>query len=150
MKPKEYLRQLRRLDQMIDHKLTVAQMNFETKTGIKGMRYDKDRVQTSLTGDAVLDAIIEKDEVMKKIDEDIDKLNRMRNLIVDQIDRIDNELYREVLFKMYVQWRQYGTLLRVAAAMSPEHTYSYDHIKHIHGYALKRFGEVNTPLTPLI
>lgn len=142
MKAKEYLQQLQRLDTVINQKIKeVHDLRLQAQsTG--GIDYSKERVQTSPSGDApFVKPICRIIDLEAEINAEIDKFVDEKYKIINQIQGLKNSDYIALLFKRYVE---YKSLERICVEMN----FSYDYIKHLHGYALKDFEDRILNTTP--
>lgn len=134
MTPKEYLSQIYKFEMLIKQKQT-EKAQLKEFDGVAGIDYTKEKVQTSSKNEAPYISIVEK---LIKCEFDINKLiGEFLNLkmkIIGEIQSLANPQHIEILFKKYVEFKR----LEVIAV---EMNYSYDYIKHVHGYALQAFGE---------
>lgn len=133
MKAKEYLQQLRRLDTIINQKNNeLADLRMKSRS-IGSVDSSKERVQTSPSGDASFVNIIGR---MIDLEEEIKQETKAfvceKHKIINQIQGLKNADYISLLYKRYVEYKSLG---KIAAEMN----FSYDHIKHLHGYALIDF-----------
>lgn len=128
--PKEYLRQLRTAEIKIEQKeeeLERLKSSLESiSTGTDG-----ERVQTT-PRDRLSEEITRIVDLEKEINSDLGALLMLRNKIINEIQSMDNPVYINILYKRYVE---YKSLEEIAVEMS----YSYIHIKRLHGYALLEF-----------
>lgn len=129
MKAKDYLKQLKKLDKMIENKLAEKQHWKEIATGTT-QTMSMDRVQTSGNQQKMADAISRYMDIEKEIDRRVDKLIDARREIVEVIEQLDATEY-DMLHKLYVQ---YWTMQDVANAMDK----SYSWVTTVHGRALQR------------
>lgn len=132
MRAKEYLQQLQKLDTVINQKMKEMQ-ELRYSFSIGGIDYSKDRVQTSLSGDAPFVKLIGKiADLEAVIDAEIDRFVDEKHRIINQIQQLQNPDFISLLYKRYVE---YKSLEQICVEMK----FSYDYIKHLHGYALKDF-----------
>lgn len=134
MKPKEYLIQLKYLDNEIDCKLKLIE---ETKA--KALSVGSFSTEPRSGGSSRLDFtdwISKLADMEKEINIKIDELVNLQKTINAQIDGVQNSLYRLVLTSHYIRNM---TLGEIAA----EYNYDYSYIKHVHGYALLEFKKNN-------
>ncbi len=130
---KEYLQQLQRLDTVINQK--VAELNdLRWKAeSVGSIDYARDRVQTSPAADApFVNAIGRIADLEAEISAEIEQYANEKHLIIKQIQGLANPAYVQILYKRYVEFKP----LEVIAA---EMNYTYDHIRHLHRYALQKF-----------
>lgn len=142
MKAKEYLQQLQRLDTVINQKIKeVHDLRLQAQsTG--GIDYSKERVQTSPSGDApFVKPICRIIDLEAEINAEIDRFVDEKHKIINQIQDLKNSDYIRLLFKRYVEFK---SLERICVEMN----FSYDYIKHLHGYALKDFEDKILNTTP--
>ena len=133
MTPKEYLKQIERLDTLIKQRRD-EQEELEKYDGINGVDYISDRVQTSPSNDVSFIRMIEKIEIIKEqINVQIGEYLELKHKIIGEIQGLPNSIHVRILFEKYVNYKR----LEVIAV---EMNYSYDYIKHQHGYALQSFG----------
>ena len=137
MKPKEYLNQIQSLEWSI-YLNQEAIERVRSRLDIKGISYDKDKVQSS-PEDMMPDMIAGLITLEEKNERKRDELVYMLDIISRQIDGMDDVLDKKILYKRYVKGM---SLLSIAKEMS----YSYDHIRHRHGVALQKFGQKYAPL----
>lgn len=142
MKAKEYLQQLQRLDTVINQKIKeVHDLRLQAQsTG--GLDYSKERVQSSPSGDApFVKPICRIIGLEAEINAEIDRFVDEKHKIINQIQGLKNSDYISLLFKRYVEFK---SLERICVEMN----FSYDYIKHLHGYALKDFEDKILNTTP--
>jgi len=142
MKAKEYLRRLRRLDSVINQKLRELSELKAMSISAGGLDYSKERVQTSPSGDAPFLKIINKMiDLEAEINNEIDAFIAEKRKIINQIQSLKNADYVGLLYKRYIE---YKSLDQICDEMS----FSYDYIKHLHGYALRDFEKRVLNSTP--
>lgn len=131
-KAKEYLRQIRKLDVMIEQRIRERD-SLRQFDGVSGISLDTDPVQTSPNGAAPFESTVERLITLEtELDDLIDEYVSTRNRIIGEIQGIENTVYIDLLYKRYVE---YKTLEVIAVEMN----YSYERIRHLHGYALRAF-----------
>lgn len=142
MKAKEYLQQLQRLDTVINQKIKEVQdLRVQMQSG-GGIDYSKERVQSSPSGDApFVKPICKIIDLEAEINAEIDKFVDEKHKIINQIQGLKNSDYISLLFKRYAEFK---SLERICVEMN----FSYDYIKHLHGYALKEFEDKILNTTP--
>lgn len=131
MTAKEYLRTLRWTELSIETRKDELRRLDAEYTYLSGISYDRDRVQTSPSGDAFPQSDRRIDLVIK-IREDILAMQRLRTDIIGKITGLDNPLYSQVLLERYVNYLSFDD---IAVKMG----YSYVYVTHIHGEALQEF-----------
>lgn len=133
MTAKQYLRQLSDLDDLINQELRDIENLQKKRTCLRGISYDQDRVQTSPKGEAPFVHEIEKlADLEERIREDVQKYTDLKHTIIIQINGLENKTFVKILYRRYVVGE---SLCKIAADLD----YSYDRVKHLHGYALKAF-----------
>lgn len=131
-KAKEYLQQIRRLDELIEQRIKErdALRNFD---GVTAIQYDGDPVQTSHSGSAPFEKSVEKlISLEEELDVLIDEFVTTKNRIIGEIQSLSNLKYVELLFKRYVEYKSFGEI-------SKEMHYEYYWTCKMHGYALQEF-----------
>lgn len=142
MKAKEYLQQLQRLDTVINQKIKEVQALRVQARSTGGLDYSKERVQSSPSGDApFVKPICRIIDLEAEINAEIDRFVDEKHKIINQIQGLKNSDYIRLLFKRYVEFK---SLERICVEMN----FSYDYIKHLHGYALKDFEDKILNTTP--
>lgn len=131
MTTKEYLSQISRLDKMIKNKLSEVSQLRELSYGISAVT-NEERVQTTPNFDKIGTAYCKIAEMEEKLDKLIDEYVDKKNLIVSQIDKIENEMYYDILFARYIEKK---TFEKIAIDLN----YSFRNTTRLHGKALKEF-----------
>lgn len=132
MTAKEYLTALKKLDIRIKQKKEHAEELRQAVTGTESFDYSKLRVQASLTEDKLGDSVIKIMELEYEIQQLIIDMHEQKNRIINEIHDLDNADYIRLLYMRYVE---YLSLEEIAVKMC----FSYDRIRHMHGYALQEF-----------
>lgn len=131
MKTQDYLKQIERIDRMIQNKLSEISQIRDIATSITIMPKDI-HVQTSIDKDRMGSAIAKLVDLEKEIDCLIDEYVGKKKKIIKQIDNIcDTNMYH-VLSKRYVARKELGVI-------AIEMGYSFKQICRIHGNALIEF-----------
>ena len=137
MTAKEYLMQVRRARLELRH---VSDNLEELRTqaeGIGAITYDKDAVQVS-PADHMSEVVIRLVEQEQKYAERVIFLHRIIDTISRQIAAMPNPAHAEVLRLRYtVEWSETGMWTGIADRMG----YTKGYAQHLHGEALKSFGE---------
>lgn len=134
----EYLRQLGNINAAIDQDLKRLEEMRAYATGGGGIRYDKDRVQTSPV-DTMSAAVIDIVDLESRIGQTIRRYVEARETIIEQIRGLHNEVYTRILYDVYVL----GMTLKEAAADIGLHENTASRHKCA---AVVLFGETYTPL----
>lgn len=133
MKAKEYLRQLYRLEVVIKQKMKEKEELYYLLRGISGIDYSREKVQASRPNEAYFAKILEKASGLdEEINSEIDKFIDLKHLIIKQIQSMDEHNYIELLYKRYVEFKDFSTI-------ADEMNYSDRQIFRLHGMALKAF-----------
>ena len=99
------------------------------------IRYDKDKVQTSNNADSISDTVSKIMELEEKINTDIDELVELKSVARDNIERMENEVEKVILYKRYFNNESFENI-------AVECGYSWRHIHRLHGEALKNFDKI--------
>lgn len=134
MDTKQYLQQISRLDRLINNKLSEISQLRELAYGISAAT-NEERVQTTPNFDKIGTAYCKIEEMEEKLDKLIDEYIDKKNLIISQIDKIENEIYYEILFARYIEKKTFEKI-------ADEMTYSWRQIIRIHGRALQEFERI--------
>ena len=140
MTAKEYLRTLRWTELSIETRKDELRRLDAEYTYLSGISYDRDRVQTSPSGDAFPQSDRRIDLAIK-IREDILAMQKLRTGIIGKITGLDNPLYSQVLLERYVNYLSFDDI-------ADKMHYSYVYITHIHGEALQEFARRYLPNAP--
>lgn len=131
---KQYLLQIRAKEKRIE-RIIILLTQIQTEVERTTSRFDSEHVSGN---SGIRDRLAEL--VARKADVETDLLRQMQELIsqkarvTKQIHSLEDLREEAVLFKRYVEGK---SLYKTATEMS----YSYDRIRHIHGQALRHFGE---------
>ena len=124
---------MRRLDELINQKNQELDYLKHKVATISGIDYSKDRVQTSMFGDAPYTNIITRIvDLSSEIDSEIDRFVDKKHRIINQIQQIESVDEMKVLHKRYIQFL---TFEKIAVDMN----YTIRNIYFIHGRALQSF-----------
>lgn len=130
MTTKEYLLQVTHLDKKIDANLEMLALEKSKLTRVTS-KFDENKVQSSggVNFDETLASVI---DLETKITKEIDAYINLKAKISSEINSMKDNTLALILFKRYV-------LNKTLAEIAKELCYSYDHIKHLHGQALREF-----------
>lgn len=134
MQAKQYLKELKRLDTCINQQLQEKAALYTSTIG--AARTDKDRVQTSGSGDMMPELIQRLLDLEAEIDKEIDNFADQKRKMIRQIQGLKNETYVSLLYRRYVEFK---SLEEIAVEMN----YTYQHTRRMHGYALAEFQRVH-------
>ena len=133
MNAKDFLRQIKKLDRLIENKLIEIQrwkdIANNTTATLSG-----ERVQSSGNPQKIADAICRYIDLEREINQDIDELVEAKKDVIGVIEQLNATEY-DIIHKIYVQ---YLTLEDVADAY--DRTYSW--ATTIHGRALKHIQNI--------
>lgn len=133
MNAKDFLRQIKKLDRLIENKLIEIQrwkdIANNTTATLSG-----ERVQSSGNPQKIADAICRYIDLEREINQDIDKLVDAKKDVISVIEQLNATEY-DIIHKIYVQ---HLTLEDVADAY--DRTYSW--ATTIHGRALKHIQNI--------
>ena len=104
---------------------------------VRGLSYDKDKVQTSATDDQMLRLIAQADNLTGKWQKEMDALMQAKARIMFEISLIERPSYKWLLMYRYVdgmKWSQVAAALNVSDMRS---------LFRMHGRALKAFENAN-------
>lgn len=130
MEAKEFLKQIYRLDKMIENKIAECEQ-WETIAMNITAHSEGERVQSSGNPQKMADAVCRCVDLEREIYETVAKLSRIQKEVVRVIEQLDDTLQYDILHKKYVQ---YKSLTEIAI----ETRYSYQHIVDNHGKAIKK------------
>lgn len=131
---KEYLRQIQRIESMIEAK--TAEITHLKSVAVNiTPNYDGERVQASGKHDKIADSVVKYVDLEREIDSLIDSLVDKRREIISVIEELTNPLQYAVLSKHYIQYKSF-------AQIAEEEHYSYWYILEVHGAAVKRVREI--------
>ena len=135
MTAKEYLNQIKSLKLSISYKRDEITQMYDEILSVSGIDYSKDRVDTSTQAGAAFERtanLIADRE--KELHELVERMELTRIRIEKQIEAMEDETYKMILRRRYVQeWQLYD--------IAKDLNYSYDWIRHVHADALKAFDE---------
>ena len=135
MDAKEYLLQLRQLDNYIRQNQEMLDELRQEASGIDSINYSRQRVKTGASvRSPAEDAAMKLHELSCTLRKEIAEYANLKRLIISQIRSLENEAYSRVLYKRYVEYKP-------LEAIADEMGYSYAYTRHLHGWALKEFGE---------
>ena len=133
MKAKEFLKQLKKLDRMIENKLIEKQQWKSIAEGTTA-NSEGERVQSSGSQQKMADAVNRYVDIEKEIDRFIDRLIDTKKDVISVIEQLDATEY-DFLHKVYVQ---YLTLDDVADMYEKSHGWAIT----LHGRALQKVQKI--------
>ena len=124
---KEELNNILKLNDRIQSKIRQKEELRATMTGVSGIDYSKDRVQTSPTN-SIEELVIKIVDFEEEITRDIDKLVDMKREACNSINRVDG-IYGTILEMRYLECMRWE---EIAYRLG----YSIQHVYRLHGQAL--------------
>ena len=134
MKAKDFLKQLQRLDKLIENKL-IEQAQWKSIALGTSAQMNGERVQSSGSQQKMADAVNRYIDIEHEIDGVIDNLIETKKKVIAVIEQLEDTTEYDLIHKMYVQ---YLTLYEVADLYGK--TYSW--ATSIHGRALNHIQEI--------
>lgn len=132
MNAQKYLQQIKVLDTKIKQKEEQIEYLKEAAGGAGAIRYDKEKIQVSMTDSKLEQMVIEYMQLEQEVQEQKLHLEKVRNVIIGQIHDLCDDRYINVLFKRYVEVKSYELI-------AVEMNYSFDYVKELHRDALEDF-----------
>lgn len=132
MNAQKYLQQIKVLETKIKQKEEQIEYLKEGASGAGAIRYDKDKVQTSMTDSKLESLVIQYMTLEQEVQEQILHLEQVRHRIIGEIQELHDDRYINVLFKRYVEIKSYELI-------AVEMNYSFDYVKELHRDALEDF-----------
>jgi DNA-directed RNA polymerase specialized sigma subunit len=134
MNAKQYLRQVRRLDNTVNAKLEQVEV-LRAMTTRMTANLTADKVQESNILDKIPTLICKIVDLENEITNDIDKLIDLKTEVMRKIDSIQNDDYRLLLTLRYLNFK---TWEQIAVEMN----FDYSWIHRLHAKALIQFDEL--------
>lgn len=131
MTTKDYLKQIGRLNRMIENKLAEINQLKTIAYNSSATNSSTERVQTSADQDKIGNIVSEIVDTEKELQTMITK----RCTIVSQIESVDNTYYYDILAKHYILGKDFKCI-------SVEKERSMRHIGRMHDKALKEFEKM--------
>ena len=133
---KEYLNKIRYIDNEINAKEEIKQRMYERLASVKATQYREIDVQGGIRKTSE-DRILEYIEYSEHINELIDGLVNLKMTVVEEIEKIDDGLYRTILTERYINNRKWDD---IAGILDYEDSRP---IFRAHNDALREFIKVN-------
>lgn len=111
MTAKEYLEQIKKIDTLIDNKISEQRQWYEKATSTTP-NMSSERVQSSGSNSKMADAMNNYIDIGRQINECIDELANKRKEIIQTIERLSEPEY-DVLHKVYVQYLTYDEVAAI-------------------------------------
>lgn len=136
---KQYLNQIKRLDNLINTKQHELETLKSMLTNIT-VPLQQDRVQSNGAGDTIGNTVAKIVDLQNEINEQIDRFVDSRAKIVKQIDMIQNPDFHKLL---YLRYLQYKTWNQIAEELShKDDPFSLQWVHTMHGRALQEFQKI--------
>ena len=129
---KKYLLQIRQISGAIVRRKKELKNLRSSGMSLRPQNYSADRVQHSYSGQRSEKMAEWRADLQREIQEDIERLAKLRHEIVTKINGLSRPEYSEMLHSIYVEGKD---LARTAEEMH----YSYNYACTLHGRALKEF-----------
>ena len=130
MTTKDYLKQVKVLDRKIRHKESQLRELEARIMQAGGMDYEHERVSTSPKGDRLADDVIRMVELKEQISAERAEYFEKKEMIVNQIHKLEDARYIDILVKRYVELKAFDV---IAAEMH----YSERRVYYLHREALQ-------------
>lgn len=136
MTGKEFLSEYKKLKLRIKGKQEQLEELREAMDGLRAIRYDQDKVQSSPSGDPILEGLVKIERQKDSIAKDITGLVALSDDIVNRIGRMKSPALMDLLMRRYIKDESFE---QIAVDMN----YSYKTTLNYHGDALLEFESVN-------
>lgn len=136
MTVKQYLQQIKSHEASVRRLRDLLHTIHCEMSMLKSPSYDSDKVQSPNSEDKMLNLIIRYSETEALLTDEINRLLTVRDKIVRQIESLDNDKHREVLYLLYVKHMRWDD---IADTMH----YSRRRVEQLHGNALLEFRNKN-------
>lgn len=134
MTAKQYLKQIKKLDNLINTKLELLEKMRSMSTSVSQI-FEPNKIKNKNLRNKTEDLIIKIVDLEREITDDIDRLVDLKRAILQKIDKLENKDYIRILIKRYVL---YKTWEQIAVEMK----YSFRHVIRMHGHALQEFEKI--------
>lgn len=136
MTAREYLSEVQRLQTIIEQKQERIKEIRESVSTVRAVRFDLEKVQGGRQTDKIGEAVAKIVDLEKEVENDIVSLMYRQHEITNQIHRVDNLNYMKILFKRYIEGKDFQTVTN-------EIPLTYEYVLNMHGKALKAFETAN-------
>lgn len=137
MTTKEYLSQIELFDEKIKQKKSELHDLKLIATSTGGMNYDADRVQTSPTGDTLVNKVAKYVDLEAEIEREMHDFMVLKHRIINEIHELQDVRFVNLLFKRYVELKGFE---KIAVEMD----YNYDYVRELHALAINAFEITHT------
>ena len=130
---KEYLREIKYRQQYLQ-RLRERRKALHLDVSFGGIDYSADRIQTT-PKNKLEEAAVRLSDRIEQLDEKIAKVSLEIDDRISSIEKLSDEIHRNVLFKRYAEDKSFEQI-------SVELGYAYNYTCNIHGDALKELSKV--------
>lgn len=134
MTAKEYLRQIKDINELIDAKLMEI-YKLRTLASSISVSTKEDCIQTSGSKDRMGDTVAKIVDLERRVDSEIDRLVNKRDEITSKIDKMGDSTEKTVLYLRYVSMLKWDSIADQIA-------YTPRHVQRVHGDALNVFRTI--------
>lgn len=135
MTAKQYLGQIRSLDIKIRQRKREIEDLKLSATCTGSISAQGEKVQTSASGDKLLNAVARYVDLEAEIQGMIKDMQKRRHKIISEIQSLEDSRYVEILYKRYVEFKSFDLI-------AVEMKYEYKWTCKLHGKALLAFEKV--------
>lgn len=136
MNAERYLGQLSEMLQPINrHRVKLLEMQANIY-GVKGITYDKDTVQTSVSGDRMAESLSEYIEYCAMVGAELETYAQLEKRILWQIGELHDERLQRILIRRYIQ---FVPMTEIAAELG----LSTRRLRDLHGQACRLFEAIH-------
>lgn len=134
---KLYLMEVEKLDIKINQKLIQLSDLKNNRFSVPAIDTSKEKVNCSISNNSnnLSDKLI---DLENEINKDIDNFYDLKNIIINQIQKLDKKEYVDILHKRYIEYKEYPTLEHIAVTLG-KNGKSWRQTVRIHGEALECF-----------
>lgn len=136
MTAREYLSEVQRLQTIIEQKQERIKEIRESVSTVRAVRFDLEKVQGGGHTDKIGEVVAKIVDLEKEVENDIINLMHRQHKITNQIHKLDNLNYMKILFKRYIECKDFQTIAN-------EIPLTYEYVLNLHGKALKAFETAN-------
>lgn len=136
----KYLQQIKVLETKIKQKKEEYIEVHNAALSVSAVRYDKEPIQCTKTGDTLERNVIRYLELENKIKADELEYYQLRNKIINEIQMLSDNRFVNILYKRYVEYKSYELI-------SVEMNYSFDYTKELHRKSLIEFRKKHPTLS---
>ena len=132
MDAREYLSQVKYMDQRIKNKLEEIEYWKDQAENPALAPFEAEKVQSTRNISKTADLICKYVDLQQELQQDIEELAAMRKQTIATLEQLPLNEY-DVLYKLYIQYERYYNMQAVADALEK----SYSWVTMMHGRALK-------------